>query len=211
MMTAVGINSRSDLQFQQNSAHKRLGIANDFADLRGSCQRLVTHFWTPRPFDDCQVRDPHFYRSVPILGQPVSFCSFCAKICRNLNIALAVWMGTVNLLTIEITHKGKKTCLRKLGSSQQQLLSLLLVAWKLTCSAALSAQQAGLSWVHRSALAKLKVPLLVPLVRFCLITQALRVSLAKTICATLARNIDINRRQDLIPAAFLRLKDPEYV
>jgi hypothetical protein len=211
MMTAVGINPRSDLQFQQNSAHKRLGIAHDFADSRGSCQQLVTHFWTPRPFDDCQVRDPHFYRSVPIVGQPVSFCSFCAKICRNLNIALAVWMGTVNLLTIEITHKGKKTCLRKLGSSQQQLLSLLLVAWKLTCSAALSVLQAGLSWVHRSALAKLKVPLLVPLVRFCLITQALRVSLAKTICATLARNIDINRRQDLIPAAFLRLKDPEYV
>ena len=208
MMTAVGINSRSDLQFQQDAAHKRLGIANDFADLRGSCQRVVTHFWTPRPFDDCLVRDPHFYRSVPIVGQPVSFCSFCAKICRNLNIALAVWMGTVNLLTIEITHKGKKTCLRKLGSSQQQLLSLLLVAWKLTCSAALSAQQAGLSWVHRSALAKPKVPLLAPLVRFCLITQALRVSLAKTIRATLARNIDINRRRDLIPAAFFAFKGP---
>lgn len=210
MMTAVGINSRSDLQFQQDAAHKRLGIANDFADLRGSCQRVVTHFWTPRPFDDCLVRDLHFYRSVPIVGQPVSFCSFCAKICWNLNIALAVWMGTVNLLTIEITRKGKKTCLRKLGSSQQ-LLSLLLVAWKLTCSAALSVLQAGLSWVHRSALAKLKVLLLVPLVRFCLITQALRVSLAKTIRATLARNIDINRRRDLIPAAFLRSKDPEYV
>ena len=208
MMTAVGINSRSDLQFQQDAAHKRLGIANDFADLRGSCQRVVTHFWTPRPFDDCLVRDLHFYRSVPIVGQPVSFCSFCAKICRNLNIALAVWMGTVNLLTIEITHKGKKTCLRKLGSSQQQLLSLLLVAWKLTCSAALSVLQAGLSWVHRSALAKLKVLLLVPLVRFCLITQALRVSLAKTIRATLARNIDINRRRDLIPAAFFAFKGP---
>jgi hypothetical protein len=211
MMNAVGINPRSDLQFKQKLAHMRLVIADAFADLRGSCQRLVTHRWTLRPFDDFLVRNPHSYRSVPIVGQPVSFCSVCAKTCRNLVIALAVWVGTVNLLAIELTNKGKKTCLRKLGSSQQQLLSHSLVAWKLTCSAALSVQRAGLFWVRRSALAKLKVPLLVPLVRFCSITQVLRVSLAKTIRATSARNIDINRRRDLIPAAFLRSKDPEYV
>ncbi|MFT4700405.1 MAG: acetylglutamate synthase [Yoonia sp.] len=53
--------------------------------------------------------------------------------------------------------------------------------------------------------------MLAPLVRFCLITQALRVRLAKTIRAISARDIDINRRQDLILAVFLRSKDPEYV
>ncbi|MEP0722476.1 MAG: hypothetical protein ABJC34_07200 [Marinomonas sp.] len=209
-MATVGMNSRSDLSFQQNLAHNSLNSEGFFAALRTSCQRLDTHRWTPRPFAFCPVRDPHSCRSVPEKGQPVSFCAFCAEKCRNFLIALAESALKVDLLAIEIRNKGTKTCLRKLGSSQQLLHSLSRVAWKQICSVALLAQPLVRLLQMRLAQTKRRQHLQAQLLAFCATTQASAARHAKTFRATLARHTIMNSRQGPSLAAVLRSKDTAY-
>ncbi len=210
-MARFGMNSRSDLQFQQDLAHPRFGFVETFAGSRAACHRLGTHNWTPRLIAYCLVRDPHSYRSAPAKGQPVSFFDVCAKKCRNLLVALVVTSNTVELLAIEISNKGTKTCLRKLGSSQQLLHSLSRVAWKQICSVALLAQPPVRLLQMRLAQTKQRQHLQAQLLAFCATTQASAARHAKTFRATLARHTIMNSRQGPSLAAVLRSKDTAYV
>ena len=206
-MAIFGMISRRELQFQQNSAHQDSDATEIFAASRTSCQPLVTHRWGPNPFAYCLVRDPHSYRSAPFVGQPVSFFRHCAKICRNFLIALAVTARTVNLLAIEIITKGTKTCLRKLGSSQQQQQSAWLAAWKQTFSAAQLAQQLVQLQQTRLAQTKPQQHLLAQLLACFATTQASAARLAKTFRAVAARFTNMNSRRGNTSAAVLRSKD----
>jgi hypothetical protein len=145
------------------------------------------------------------------MGQPVPFSAKCAKICRHSDIALVETSATVNLLAIEIENKGTKTCLRKLGLSQQQLHSLWLVAWKLTCSAPQLVQQ--LAQLPQTALAQTKQQqrLLVQQLVCSATTLVSAARHAKNIRATQARHTIMNSRQGPSLAAVLRSKDTEYV
>lgn len=211
MMAIVGMISRIALQFQQYLAHACFDLAEAFAGLRASCHRLATHYWTPRPLTLCLMRDPHSYRSGPHSGQPVPFFGACAKKCRNFIVALVVAPNTVNSLTIEIVNKGTKTCLRKLGLSQQLLLSLSQVVSKLTCSAALLAQPLVQLPLTRSAQTKQQQHLLAPLLACCVTTLASAARPAKIFRATPARQTQLNSRQGSSLAAVLRSKDTAYV
>ena len=207
-MTAIGMNSRSDLHFQQKSAHGFAQMADVFAALHATCQRLMTHRWALFPFAYCLVRDPHSYRSVPSVGQPVSFFTTLAKKCRKFSFALVVPARTVKSLTIEIFEKGTKKCSRKHGSSQQLQHLAWPVAWKTTWNAALLALQSALWPLMRSGLAVQKVLLLAPQQVRLLTTLA---SPAKTSRAIAARLGNMNSRRGFASAAVLRSKDPEYV
>jgi hypothetical protein len=146
------------------------------------------------------------------MGQPVPFSELCAKKCRNFVVALVATANTVNSLIIVIAKKGTKTCLRKLGSSQQQLHSLWLVVSKLTCSAALLAQLPVQLLQTRSAQTKQRQLLLVRLLAFFATTQASAASLAKTFRAFVkARHTHLNSRRGSSSAAVLRSKDTAYV
>ena len=210
-MALIGMISRSALQFQQKTAQWDSATMQFFAAARASCQRLNTHRWGLCPFAYCLVRDPHSCRFVPRVGQPASFLWDLAEKCRNLLIALAVIACTVNLLTIEITTKGTKTCLRKLGSSQQRLHSAWLVVWKLTCSVAPSVQQLVRLQQTRLVQIKQQQHLPVPPLACCATMQASAARHAKTFRANLARFTDMNSRPGIPLAAVLRSKDPTYV
>lgn len=203
--------SRSDLQFQQISAHRNSDAAEFFAASRASCQPLGTHRWGPNPSVYCLVRDPHSCRSAPFVGQPVSFFGICAEKCRNFLIALAVAARTVDLLAIDIKSKGTKTCSRKLGSSQQLQHSALRAAWKLISSAVPLAQQPVQLQQTHLAQTRQQQRLLVQPLACCATTQASAARPAKTFRAIVARFIDINSRWGSALAAVLRSKDPRHV
>jgi len=210
-MAKLGTISRSDLQFQQNSAHGTCAIAEVFAALRASCQRLHTHRWGPRPSAFCLVRDPHSYRSVLFAGQPVSFFATCADLCCNCAIALAAGPRKGALFSIDITKKGTKTCLRKLGSSQQPPHSPLRVAWKPTFSAASLVPLLALPRPRFWAQTRLQPGLRAHPQACCVTTPVSAAPHAKTSAARIARPSSINRRRGSASAAVLRSKDPMYV
>ena len=207
-MAKLGTISRSDLQFQQNSAHGPCAIAEVFAALRASWQRLHTRRWGPRPSAFCLVRDPHSYRSVLFAGQPVSFFATCADLCCNCAIALAAGPRKGALFSIDITKKGTKTCLRKLGSSQQQQHSASQVAWKQISNAVPQVLRLARLQQMKSACLVAKVRLQVLRLAHFSITLA---SHAKTLRARAARLTQMNSRLGFAQAAVLRSKDPMYV
>lgn len=202
------MNSRSDLQFKQNSAHDVLGFADVFAALRASCQRLDTHRWTPRPFAFCLVRDPHSCRSVPEKGQPVSFFGLWAESCCNFLIALPVTGRNVASSAIEIKNKGTRTCLRKLGSSQEQQHSHWQDVSNLTLNGRLLvlAQAASPAKFLRTIDAS-KVHLLVDLSVRCLTNC----NFFKTLIVRSTRSPSNDRRRGYPLVAILRLRDPSHV
>ena len=210
-MAIVGMNSRSDLKFQQNSAYGPLGFVDFFAALCTSCQRLKTHRWTPRPIVYCLVRDPHSCRSVPVKGRPVSFNDLCAEKCRSTLIALVVTSYKVDLSAIEIRKKGTKTCLRKLGLSRQQQLSVWLGAWKQTFSAVLLVAQSVRLRPLNSVLTRPQVQQLVLQQHCCVTTQVSAAHHVKTFRAIAACFTDMNSRRGFASAAVLRSKDPLHV
>lgn len=210
-MAEIGEISRSGLQFQQKSAHRRNAYAEFFAALRGTCQRLGAHNRVLCPFALCPVRDPHSYRSVPFAGQPVPFSDICAKICRSFLIALAIVRHKIELFCIEIINKGTKTCSRKLGSSQQQQHSASLVAWKQIYNALPLVARLVRSPLIRLGSTKQLQPLRALLQLCFATTRASAAQRAKTFRAQAARLIEMNSRQGFALAAVLRSKDPEYV
>lgn len=211
MAAIVGMNSRSDLHFQRNLAQWRRRFADAFAGPSASCQRLGAQVGTPRPAPHDHVRNPDFHRSGPAMGQPVLFSSECAEKCRNRDIPLVETACSVDLLAIENLNKGKTTCLTNLGSSLLQLLSLWLVAWKLTCSVARLVQLLARLPLTHLAQTKQQQHLLVQLLACSATTLASAAKRAKNFRATLARHTIMNSRQGPSLTAVLRSKDMKYV
>ena len=150
-------------------------------------------------------------RFVPSRGRPAFRTHACAKKRRSARIALVVAARKRQVWHTVSLKKGKKSCLRKLGLSRQQLHSPLQVAWKQTFSAALLAQAAVLLLQKFSVLTQPQQRLLALRPACCVTTQASAAKHAKLFCALTGRLSHLDRRRGLSSAAILRFKEPSHV
>ena len=195
--------------FQNNSPYgcnESLTVTLDCATVMRITQRSFR--WSAL---DTPQRQQYFGRCVFLTKRPTIAARLCARKRRNRDISLVVPRGTAHSWGTVSTYKGTKTCLRKLGSSQQQPHSLWQGAWKQTSSVALSAQPPVQSQLTHLAQTQPQQRLPVRPLACCVTTRASAAQRAKTSTAPDARTSSNNRRRDFPSAAILRLKDPSHV
>lgn len=150
-------------------------------------------------------------RSVPSLGRPAFCMENCAEKRRNALIALVVDWLSLQSWGIVSHQKGRKICLRKLGSSQQPHHLLSQVVWKPNSSAALRVLRWAQLLQMQQVLTRLLVRLLAVLLACCATTRAFAAVHAKTFAASSGRTSHRNRRRGCAPAAIFCFKEPSHV
>jgi len=150
-------------------------------------------------------------RRVLPLGRPTKLPTKCARKRLNTGLRLAVIAPKTHDSGIEPNTKGKLSCSRNPGFSQQSHLSPWQVASSLTSNAPLSVLPLVRSLRTLSAQIRLQRPSQALLLACSATMPASAAHLTKTFRATTARTTSMSRRRGMTPAAVLRSKELTYV